>query len=496
MPVDARTAVIVGAGQISHHAAGLDDALTPPQLMVEAIRRAAQDAGLDRVPDVDSLRVVSTLSWRVNDPARGVADLLGISARQTALSTNGGNSPQSLVNKTALSIQNGELDVAVLVGAEAWRTRQRARKAGVDLAWAHRDESGPRPDAVIGSELNMSHPAERAMGIFMPVQIYPMFETAIRAQAGETPDEHIEKVSELWSRFSAVAASNPYAWIQDAKTPEEIRTAGPSNRMIGLPYPKYMNSNNDVDQAAAIIMCSVEGARALGVASDRLVFPHAGSDCHEHPFVSNRSTFAHTPAIALGGRKALEAAGVTIDDIAIVDLYSCFPSAVQLGAQSLGLTLDRQLTRTGGLAFAGGPWNNYVMHAIATLVRELRERPGDRALVWANGGYCTKHAFGVYSTDPPAARFVHEHPQDEIDAMPRRDLAEGEDAAGPITIEAYTVLHDREGRPETGQAACLLDDGRRAWGTTTDADLVTAMCSGEWVGRRGVLDAAGALRFD
>ena len=34
-----------------------------------------------------------------------------------------------------------------------------------------------------------------------------------------------------------------------------------------------------------------------------------------------------------GGRRALELAGVGIDDVDIIDLYSCFPSAVQLGAR-------------------------------------------------------------------------------------------------------------------------------------------------------------------
>ena len=242
----------------------------------------------------------------------------------------------------------------------------------------------------------MSHPAERMRGILMPVQIYPMFESAVRAAAGESIDDHLDKVSEMWAGFSRVAAGNPNAWIHTARTAEEIRTPGPTNRMIGLPYTKYMNSNNDVDQGAALILCSVERARELGISDDRFVFPLSGADCHEHQYVSNRWSFTETPAIALGGRLALELAGCSIDDVEIVDLYSCFPSAVQLGAQSLGLGLDRQLTRTGGLAFAGGPWNNYVMHSIATVVREFRERPQSKGLVWANGGYCTKHAFGVY----------------------------------------------------------------------------------------------------
>jgi acetyl-CoA C-acetyltransferase len=493
MPIDPNTAVIVGVGQVSHRFTTLDDALSPGELMAEAIRRAATDAGLARVPDADWIRVVSTLSWRAGDPARRLASMLGVQVRHTGLSTPGGNSPQSLVNQTALEIQRGETDLVILTGGEAWRTRQRARKEGVDLDWTHKDTSGEAPDRVFGEDLAMSHEIEQSHGILMPVQMYPMFETALRAAAGRAPEQHLERISELWSRFSAVAARNPHAWIQKALTPEEIRTAGPSNRMIGLPYPKYMNSNNDVDQGAAIIMCSVERARSLGVPADRWVFPHSGSDCHEHKYVSNRWTFAETPAIALGGRRALELAGCSIDDMAIVDLYSCFPSAVQLGAQSLGLQIDRQLTRTGGLSFAGGPWNNYVMHSIATVVGELRTMPGERGLVWANGGYATKHAFGVYSTEPPANGFRHAYPQDEIDAMPRRELANGEDAAGTVTIEAYTVMHDRDGAPEVGQAACLLADGRRAWATTSDQQLAAAMCTGEWVGRRVQRDANGTL---
>ena len=202
---------------------------------------------------------------------------------------------------------------------------------------------------------------------------------------------------------------------------------------------------------------------------------------------------ADTPAIELGGRLALEMAGLTIDDVELVDLYSCFPSAVQLGAKSLGLGLDRQLTRTGGLSFAGGPWNNYPMHGIATLIGELRDGKGTNGLVWANGGYTTKHAFGVYSTNPPAQPFQHASPQEQIDAMPRRELAEAADAAGPVTIEAYTVMHSRDGAPETPIASCLLADGRRGWGTSSDPALAAAMCEGEWVGREAELAPDGTL---
>jgi len=477
---------------VVHRAAGLDDALEPAELMALAVRAALTDAGLGALQDIPVLRVVSLLSWRYRDPARFVAQHAGLRVGRTGLTTNGGNSPQTLVNATARQIQAGELDLAVLTGGEAFRTRMRARRTGDMLPWPAVPEE-VAPDELLGEDLVMNHPHERDRQIMMPVQIYPMFETALRAEAGRSVEEHQVFLSELWARFSAVAAANPYAWVRDALTAEQIRTTGTSNRMIGFPYPKYMNSNNDVDMSAALVMCSAERAEALGIPRDRWVFVRSGTDCHEHPFVSNRHSFTRTPAIEIGGRTALDLAGLGIDDVDLVDLYSCFPSAVQLGARSLGLDLDRQLTRTGGLPFAGGPWNNYVMHSIATVARELREGVGRTGLVWANGGYATKHAFGVYSTEPPASGFGYAYPQDQVDALPRRELALPTEVSGDVTIEAYSVMHTREGEPERALATCLLADGRRAWGTSDDVGLATAMCTGEWVGTRARVDHEGTL---
>jgi len=416
---------------------------------------------------------------------------MAVTASEMAYTPAGGNAPQSLVNRTALDIASGLADLVVLTGAEAWRTRMRGRKAGTILDWPKAPEDSV--PTVIGEELEMTHPAEAARGVYLPVQMYPLFDTAIRAATGATPDDHLATIAALWSRFSEVAVTNPHAWTQTAMSAAQVAEVTPQNRLIGFPYRKVMNSNNDVDMGAAIIMCSAERAQQLGVARDRWVFPHSGTDCHEHVYVSNRMSFSDTPAIRLGGQRALDLAGVGIDDISIVDLYSCFPSAVQLGAASLGLGLDRQLTRTGGLSFAGGPWNNYVMHAIATVVGELRERPGERGLVWGNGGYLTKHAFGVYSTEPPAGGFRYDYPQDAIDALPNRAVATGDDAAGPADVEAYTVMFNRDGSPEQAIASCLLGDGRRAWATSGESDVTTALLDGEWVGRRVVVSPDGQL---
>lgn len=492
MAVNVRTPVIIGVGQMLQRVDDPLSALAPAPFIAQAVRAAVTDAGLSSTPAADSVRVVSFLSWRYRDPARFIASELGITPRETVATTMGGNSTQSLINATALEIQKGDCDIVILCGGETSRTRKRARASGIELPWPEVPED-VAPTRIMGEELVMNHEYELSRRIVAPIQIYPIFETALRAKAGRSIEDHNLHLGRLWSKFSEVAATNPYAWIRTPMTPEEIITTGPRNRMIGLPYTKVMNSNNDVDQSSAVIMCSVEAAERLGVAPDKWVFPIAGTDCHEHKYVSERETFTETPAIELGGKMVLKLAETSIDEIDIIDLYSCFPSAVQLGAASLGLSLDRQLTRTGGLSFAGGPWNNYVMHAVATIVGELRSRPGEKGLVWANGGYATKHAFGIYSTTPPTDGFKHAYPQDRIDVLPRRTVIDIGESVGPVTIEGYTVMHDRDGKPERAIASCLRTDGARAWGISQDIDTVNAMCHGEWVGRTIALDATGNL---
>jgi acetyl-CoA C-acetyltransferase len=345
---------------------------------------------------------------------------------------------------------------------------------------------GTAPDVQFGEldPLDMIHPLELARGVAAPVQVYPMFESALRAQAGATAEEWRTHLGRLWSRFSEVAAANPDAWLRQAWSAEEVVEVSPDNRMIGAPYPKRLNSNNAVEQGAAVLLCSVEAAERLGVPRERWVFPWAGTDGYDTGHASTRRDFHSSPAIEVAGGRVLALAGVGPDDLAHVDLYSCFPSAVQLGAKELGLGLDRDLTVTGGLSFAGGPWNDYVTHSIATMARVLREDPGSVGLVTANGGLVQKHAFGVYSTTPPAEGFHSDKPQDEIDAAAGTPVVAAEpDWSGPGVVEAYTVMHDREGGPEKGIAAVATAAGTRTWATTTDGATMRSMLVDQWVGR-------------
>jgi acetyl-CoA C-acetyltransferase len=493
--------VLVGVGQVTERpdpAVALSERPEPVELMARALQAAGEDSG---TPDggrgllarAQSLRVMVPLSWRYVNPGLVVSERLGIAPQELALTVVGGNNPQTVVNRTALQIAKGELDVALVTGAECIFTRIAARRdpARPILTWTTQDDDTPEP-VILGTDHDPLTETEQARGLDRPLRVFPMFENALRYASGETIEDHQRRVSELWARFSSVAATNPYAWTRGPRTSSEIRTTGPSNRMVSFPYPKLMNANDRVDQGAAFILCSVGAAREAGVPEDRWVFPVAGADAHDHWFLSHRQDLRSSPAIAAAGNRALSLAGVGIDDVAHVDLYSCFPCAVQIAAHELGLVLDdpgRSLTVTGGLGFAGGPGNNYVSHSIAAMAERLRADPGALGLVTGLGWYCTKHAVGIWSTTPPTAGFRYASPQDEIDALPQR--AARPDFEGDATVETYTVVHDRDGEPELAILALLTGDEARTWGTTSDRDDMLGLMEQEGCGRKVRLTSDG-----
>ncbi|MCW1957942.1 MAG: acetyl-CoA acetyltransferase [Mycobacterium sp.] len=464
MSLDPRTPVLVGAGQINQRSesAGVE----PVDLIADAAREAADPRVLTAL---DSIRVVNLLSWRYRAPGLLVGQRIGAPGAATQYTGIGGNTPQSLLNQTCLDIRQGRADAVLLAGGETWRTRMRLRANGIRPEWTKQDESVPVPPGA-GTDVPMSGPADERIGLDRPSFVYPLFEQALRIADGESVDDHRRRVGGLWAQFSEVAAANPNAWVREQLSGEQITTVTPDNRMISWPYPKLMNSNNMVDQAAAVVLCSVEKATYLQIPRENWVFPYAGTDSHDTYSFAERHELHRSPAIRIAGRRGLEMAGIGLDDIDFVDLYSCFPSAVQVAARELGLPVGdrtRPLTVTGGLTFAGGPWNNYVMHSIATMAQRLRENPGSRGLISANGGYLTKHSFGVYSATPPPQEFRWEDVQDAVDREPTRTSLVGWEGIG--TVESWTTPYGREGKPEKAFLTVRTPDDARVLAVVTDA---------------------------
>ena len=480
--------LLVGAGQITQRDVEPAAALDPIGLMVAAARRAAADAGGgDRLlAAVDTVAVVNVFCRGYANAPRLLAERLGAHPAREITTTVGGNSPQLLVSHVCDAIAAGRVEVALVAGAEAIATVGRARRARVSLDWPAGGDGIPE---VIGDDRPGTSDHEIAQGFQLPVQIYPLFENALRARDGLDPATHRARLGELMSRFSAVAAAHPDAWFREPRTAAEIATVTPANRMIAFPYPKLMNAILDVDQGAAVLLVSTAAARRLGLDASRFVHPWGGAEAHDHWFVSERVGFTRSPAIRAAGAAALAMAGVTIGAVAHLDLYSCFPAAVQIGRDALGIapTDARPLTVTGGLPYFGGPGNDYTLHAVATMMDRLRAAPGSVGLVTALGWYLTKHAVGVYASAPPArpwGRRDRDAPQRVVDAEPAPALAT--EPQGEATVETYTVLHDRDGAPIRGLVVGRLGDARRFLAhTPDDRDVLEALEATEGVGRRG-----------
>src|SRR5581483_2052633 len=373
MPVESRVLpVIVGAGQTTDHPADPTTGREPLLLMEDAARRAAEDAGGGAAlfAAIDTLAVVNVVCHDYGDAPGLLAERLGCQPKRSLYTTLGGNTPQSLVNHLCDEVVAGRSAIALVVGAEAWHTARALGKAGRPAGWAFRPTStAPWGDARPGvSEHEARH------GIGQPIVTYPMVENAFRAARGLSLEAHRAELAEFSARCAAIAARHPYAWFRDGKDARTLGTVTPENRMVGFPYPKFMNAILDVNQGAALLLLNDAAARRLGLHADRWMYPWAGVDVTEHWFFQDRIDYHTLPGVRRAGAELLETVGVPIAAFRHLDLYSCFPIAPRLSAAMLGIAADdpRPLTLTGALPWFGGPGSNYTTHAVATLVDRLR----------------------------------------------------------------------------------------------------------------------------
>ncbi len=483
--IDPRTPVLVGVGQLTNRDG---EPLSPLELMERSARAAAEDAGAPGLlADAQSVGVVDSLSQALDDPGARLAELIGARPAQTFRSGLGGNSSQQVVNDLCTQIAAGSLDVGVVAGAEAMASVSRAARKGEAPPWQS-DEAATARMFEEGSTGNSEF--ETAAGLIAPIFIYPVLEHALRGVAGRSREDHLRAISELWAGFSEVAARNPHAWSQEAQSAEAIATEGDGNRRVSDPYRKLHNAHIGVDMGAALILCSAEAAERAGVPRDRWVFPWAAGQGHDHWFVTERDELHRSPCLQLIGEHLLDGVG----ELDHVDVYSCFPSAVEMASAELGLGLDRVLTQTGGLTFGGGPGNNYAMHGIASLADRLRSEPDTLGLATAEGWYMTKHAVGLYSCAEPERPFAVHDVQAEVDALPKREVVT--DFDGEATVESFTALYEKDGSAGMGIVVARTDDGARTAAKSHDADAIAQLVDGDDpLGRRVRVTAPDGFSF-
>ncbi|WP_028313876.1 acetyl-CoA acetyltransferase [Desulfatibacillum aliphaticivorans] len=483
--------VIVGISQLTQFPE-LEKPLDPMRLMADAARAALADAGPPALASlVDCIWVSNILSWGYKDAPGLLSANLGLKPSHNHYGIMSGHVPQWFVNQAARRIASGQSRAVLMAGAEAQHSVRQSYKDAVKLNWPARENpeiigDGASPDLGTNS-LENSHQ------LMIPVNMYALFETAIRAAKGREPKEHQAFLGRLFEKFSAAAAKNPLAWNRRKYTAEEIATPGPDNPAACEPYTRRMCAAMNVDMAAAVVMTSEETAKKMGVNSSQLVYPMGGADLNNIRYVTQRPKLNDSPALDHCIKRALDQAGLGVSQIRAFDLYSCFPSMVEIAMEALGLDPEdpRPLTVTGGLPFFGGPMGNYSMHAIAEATAQIRTGKLDNVMVAANGGFNTRHSVGVYGREPSPKGWSRDDSAIQESILSAALPEPVKEAAGRLVVDGCIVRNTREGVPEKGLVLGTLEDGRKTLAVLdVEPALLGQFCNKELVG------GAGAVRFD
>lgn len=458
--------VLVGVGTASQRCDDPREAAEPLELMRRALVGAAAEVPgirhrIDRI-------AVPHGRWDYGDPGRLLAP------RATTVLAEVGVLQHTLIAEACELIARGEIAVAAVVGGEAGHRLAQASHAGVEVTDTPDDG---HPDVHLAAADELIHPVEKRAGLNRAANAYAVLESAFAHRHGLTPDAMRDRIAALYARFSAVAAANPEAWRPKRVDAASIREPSERNPMLAFPYTRAHVSSWSVDQAGALLLCSAEVADELGVPPEQRVYPLADAESNAMVAVSARDELGDSPGARVVSRAVLEHAGIEPDDVDLVDLYSCFPVAVEMFADALGLPIDRELTVTGGMNQGGGPFNNYVLQATAALARELRTR-GGTGLVSGVSGLMTKQAATVWSTAEPARPYARRDVSPDLAA---REVVD--DHTGPATVVGHTVLHIPK-RPTRAVAVLELPDGRRTVARNESEAVTASMAAEDWCGRR------------
>ncbi|MBQ73897.1 MAG: acetyl-CoA acetyltransferase [Gammaproteobacteria bacterium] len=487
--------VIIGTGQLVDREANVDRHIEPLDMLTRVAHGARQDAGLTErdLKKLDTIALVGIPGWHPTNSANLVADRLDAHPRHEYVSGTGGQVGVTLLNSMANEIVQGESEFALIAGCNILKVLLQAIAAKKQLTWTR---GGAGTPVLVGGDEPGSSELEGQYGLEQPTDIYPLFENAMRAKLGLDFDQHNQRMGNMFARFTEVAAGNDYAWFPTQRSAEELTTVTAANRMICFPYPKYLNAVLNTEQAAGLILCSVAKAKALGVPEEKWIYWWGGAHSQEKAWwASERPDFTECPSMKDTHVSALANAGVEIAEVDHFDFYSCFPIAVQMACEMLGLSVDdpRGFTVTGGLPYAGGPASAYTLHSIADMAQKLRDNPGQKGLVTGNGWYLTKHSAAVLSSaakgSAPKDGLLTELPSTKMQTSPCVvDTA----AEGGATIESYTVTYDREGKPKRGIVLGSMDTGSRFLANTPDSiDFLEDFVATEQVGVRGQLKVMG-----
>ena len=468
--------MVVGVGVASQQLDEPGAGAEALELMITAASSAGADSGAAGILREVQCVAVPHGTWAYTDPGRAIATRIGAPGARSVL-VQAGIPQQTLFNDAHAAIRDGALDVALIVGGEATRRATLARRAGMTVIDSVQDTA---PDEFRVPTGEIITRIEIEGGIASVVAPYALIDSALRHAEGRTVDEHRDDIARLWAGFNTVAGQFPHAAFPEPRDAAFLREPSERNRPFAFPYNKWHCAQMNVDQAAAILVCSLDAAIRLGVEPDQIVFPLVALESSFMLPISKRREIHRWPGMEVLGEAAAAHLGHPLSDIELVEIYSCFPAAVRVQQRALGLPVDGVPTITGGEPFAGGPVNNFVLQVTAAMIERLRVERAAKGMVSTVSGILNKPGLAVYAAEPGNAPLLLD------------DLAEAAEHAtdaaepiagyrGPARVAACTVSYDGM-NPAKCTVIADTPDTKRCVATADDPVLARRATNEELIG--------------
>jgi acetyl-CoA C-acetyltransferase len=485
------TPIIVGVGQyVKHlHPDSKPPFSSPMKIASEAAKVALADAGI-AASEIDTIAIIrlfsdSAKAWASpfggsNNPPESLARHIGAAPRARIYSDSGGTEPTTLLLRMLQHIANGERSMVLLGGAEAIANQRFAMRNDYEEDWT---EEFDVPLESQEYRKRFASKEEIRSGMMLPAHYYALIENHQAHDMGNNIQAHRQYMAQLMAPFSRVARENPYSQNPTSYSVEQLAEINKSNYLISAPLSKLLVAQDAVNQSATLLLTSVGKARELGIDPAKWVFLEAYAE-GEDRVLSEREDIGRSQAMEEVFAAAFSMAKTSCDDMALLDIYSCFPCAVHSARQALGIDKndERGLTITGGLPYFGGPGNNYVMHSLAEMATRVRGEDR-RGLVTANGGILSKHAAVILgSNSERGARIDWNNWKPTVikpESIPAREMV---DTPSTGRVISYTVIAGRD-NDDVGIVLCEDERGARFLASSRETETTATMLQTSPIGQ-------------
>ena len=468
--------VVIGISAIQQKGnfENLDEAL---HRMDKAVKEALSDSGNKLVKDyIDEIRIPKGF-WRYRDPGKWIARNNNFKNIPTTYVTKIGVLQQNLINEACQKIETGEINASIILGGEA---RFKQLRAVIEKKEYFETKLDQNPDFYIKAKEDLYGDEELAELGAMAVGYYATMETAIRKNDGEGIEEHQNNIALMYEEFSKIASENKDGWLNHPYAKEDILETSKKNKMLAYPYNKLHCTSWNVNQSAAIIICSEELANELEIDNKKRVYPISSSENNHMIAIQQRPKLYESLGMTYAANsinKMIERLDIKLD---AYDLYSCFPAAIKMFTKSLELDSEIPKTVTGSMPYAGGPLNSFVIHSTVKMIQKIRSLEVEYGLITGVSGMMTKQSFCVWGKEY-REHFIFDDVTEraKLNESPIRlsNISEGKGE-----IIGYTII---EGNENAAKAVLYLDDEKkhRKVVSSMDKNFINLLTEEEWVGK-------------